>query len=381
MPPIGVAVRGKGSLGMIKRAGIIRSRYGLSPAKMERLLEHFVEILSQFDCGATFPITAVTLARYEGNLLKFQAQNIEFAMHGYCHVDYAQSTLDEQLAQFKKARRLFEARDITCDGFRCPYLRWSDDTLRAITQSGLLYDSSQALSWDVVEEGETESYKRVLSFYGAAAAASYPALPRWDQGLMRIPYCLPDDEAVSDRLKLSHPDSVTKLWLAILSETYHLGELFTLGLHPERIYLCEVPLIETLRQARAMSPPIWITRLREVSNWWKARMETKVSATIDHHGLLQVSVDGPEGTVMMARGVELMTRASDWDGVYQRVDGNDLTLKSPLRPFIGVSPSSSPYLTRFLRQQGYIVEQAKEDNIHSIYLERPQFCHEDERPL
>jgi peptidoglycan/xylan/chitin deacetylase (PgdA/CDA1 family) len=370
---------------------------------MDRIMAHFAKTVSQFDGSATFPITTVALARSKGVVEKYQAHNIEFAVHGYYHIDHTRLSLDKQLAQLANARRLFDERGVTCSGFRSPYLRWSADTIAALSQAAFLYDGSQALAWDVVDGVETAAYRRVLDFYGALSATHYPALPHWDNGLVRIPYCLPDDEALIDRLQLTTAESMNKLWLAILDRTYDLGELFTLGLHPERIRLCETPLVETLRAARALSPGVWIARLDEIARWWKARTEASVTvlatrevggtsaagwdspaaATGDSREVqeLYLDVDGPDGVTILARGVEVLSPARSWDGVYQRVEGAEIWLRAARRPFIGVSPSSSPYLTSFLRQQGYIVEQTASSQTHTIYLDRPQFDYADERRL
>lgn len=386
MNPVVVAARGKGAVNMLKRTGVIGRRYGLTAGKMDRILAHFVGILRRFDCGATFPVTSAALARSRGVIEKYQAQNVEFAVHGYYHVDHAHLTLAQQIEYFTKARRLFAERGVTCSGFRCPYLRWSEDTVTAVKQTGFLYDSSPSLAWGVPNGLETEAYHRVLNFYGAMPAASYPSLPRWDNGLVRIPYSVPDDEALIDRLLLTTPGPMIQLWLALLAETYRLGELFTLGLHPERVYLCEAPLVETLRAARALSPGVWIARLDEITRWWQARTEATVTIRQSADDVIHLSVGGPDGVTILARGVEALVPVAAWDDGYVRAKGREFRFHGGQRPFIGISHTSSPYLASFLRQQGYIVETAdgRSQNgrpAHVLYLDRPAFTYEDERPL
>ena len=80
MKSIAVAIKGKGSLGMLKRAGAVTKRYGVSLAKMDRLLGQFARILGQFGCGATLPITAAVLARSKKFVERYRTQNIEFAV-------------------------------------------------------------------------------------------------------------------------------------------------------------------------------------------------------------------------------------------------------------------------------------------------------------
>ncbi len=174
---------------------------------------------------------------------------------------------------------------------------------------------------------------------------------------------------------------MSKLWLAILDKTYALGELFTLGLHPERIELCEAPLIATLQKARALSPAVWIARLDEIARWWIERSHTVVTVTPGEEGELSVSVRGPIGVTILTRGVSTSPAGSKGDGHYQRISANEIFLRCDRRPFIGVSPSSPPDLSGFLRQQGYIVEATDSPHTHSFFVDRPAFRYEDERQL
>lgn len=395
MNPLAIATQGKGSLGMVRRAHTIGRRYGLTAAKMGQTLGRLADLLAGFECGATFPITTAALARSGGALERLRAGRIEFAVHGFYHVDHRRLSLDEQLSAFTRARGVFAARGVESHGFRSPYLRWSDHTVEAIERSGFLYDSSQGLAWDVVGEVDTEAYRRVLAFYGARSASAYPALPHLERGLVRIPYCLPDDEALVDRFQLTAPAAMARLWLAILAETYRLGELFTLGLHPERTAHCEAALAETLSGARALRPHVWIARLDEIARWWKARAAASVTSVRARalgaaggeaaapHGAheLHLSVSGPPGTTILARGVELLGASEPWDGVYRLVRGGEVALRAGRRPLIGLSAASSPRLAGFLRQQGLIVETAADPAGYTLYLDRPQFAAEDERPL
>jgi hypothetical protein len=58
---------------------------------------------------------------------------------------------------------------------------------------------------------------------------------------------------------------------------------------------------------------------------------------------------------------------------YREVKTMNFSFKSPLRPFIGFSPSTSTVLTSFLRQQGYIVEASSESERYSYYINQVKF--------
>ncbi|MCP4543028.1 MAG: hypothetical protein GY832_38420, partial [Chloroflexi bacterium] len=86
--PFTPAVRAKGPFALFKRFRSITDRYGLTPAKMDRSLRLFAQILEQFDCGASFALTAVVLNRNRDIITKYLNRNIEFVVHGYTHIDY-----------------------------------------------------------------------------------------------------------------------------------------------------------------------------------------------------------------------------------------------------------------------------------------------------
>jgi len=379
--PLAVAITGKGFSNLLKRSLVIGKRYGLTPARMDHLIGRFAQVLADFDCRATFPLTACTLTRSNGVLEKYQNQGIEFAIHGYYHVDHSQLPLEQQLDHLNKAQQMFKTHHLGCSGFRCPYLRWNQDTLTALGLLNFGYDSSQALAWDVVGGFETEAYHRVLGFYRAQAAGDYPSLPRLTDNLMQIPYCLPDDEALVDRLRLTDPAPMTEIWSEMLRLTYESGELFTLGLHPERIALCEEPLRALLSQARSASPSIWITRLDEIASWWRSRTEATVETTDMTAGRIRLTVAGPPGTTLLVRAIKTNSLSTPWADGYRLVQDTQCVVQTEKRPFIGLSPSTSPALGGFLQQQGYIIEDSQYSHLYTLYLDQSIFGPEDQRPL
>jgi peptidoglycan/xylan/chitin deacetylase (PgdA/CDA1 family) len=379
--PIATALKGKGPLKFVRRAVSIVKSYGITLGKMDRALNQFTAILSRFGCGATFPITSVALGRNPQVITKYWEQGIEFAIHGYRHIDHCQLSQREQLVQLALARQLFDGVGIQAQGFRGPYLHANPDTLLALEHQRLTYDSSQGLSWDVLDGRETSAYRHVLGFYGALRASDYPSLPTLEGNLVRIPYSLPDDEALVHRLSLETTDRMNALWLSVLRRSYELGELFTLGLHPERIFICQEPLMAVLSEARQLNPPVWIARLDEIAAWWRARSEAEVEIMDGADDKLQVTATGPSGTTVLARGVELDAPTQPWADDYQQVLATTFTVHAPLRPCIALSPTTSPELSIFVRQQGYIVEISEQDHRYAYYLDQTDFTAEDQRPL
>ena len=147
--PISVAIKGKGLLHSLCRGVSVLRRYGLTRDKMDRELAQLVAVLQRLQCNATLPITSVTLQRCPEIIRKYQAQGIEFAIHGYRHVDYSHLSHVEQEDQLRLAKQIFEHAGIQIQGFRGPYLHSNEATLTILQQLGLTYESSQGLAWDV----------------------------------------------------------------------------------------------------------------------------------------------------------------------------------------------------------------------------------------
>ena len=379
--PLLIATKGKGFLPMLARGRVITSRYGLTPRKMEGSLAILIDTLNQYTCSATIPVTASALESNPKAIMKDSLLGLELAIHGLDHLDYSQLSLENQISHLHQARGIFERLGTKVTGFRCPYLRWNADTLTALKYCGFTYDSSQALALDVIEELSTDAYTRVLDFYRAQSAHDYPALPHLTNGLVRIPYCLPDDEALVDRLHLSNPTAMAEIWLEMLTSTYQAGELFTLGLHPERIHLCQAALKVVLEKARTLSPCVWIARLDEIAAWYLALGETSFEIRHETRDLYHVKINAPARATILVRSLGVMASTQPRGLDYHSVLTNDFTIQSNKRPLIGVSPNAPLSLERFLRHQGYLFEISPESQAYSYYIDRSSFNPKDERPL
>lgn len=378
---LAVAARGKGVLPMLARAGTIARRYGLNAAKMDFALAQLAGVLQEYHCQATFPVTASALFRNQAVAQKYLALGLELAVHGFTHADYALLSLEQQRESLHRARQIFAQAGVPFAGFRCPYLRWNADTLNALSECGFDYDSSQALAWDVAGGAQTDAYRRVLDFYGAQMAEDYPALPRLVNGLVRIPYCLPDDEALVERLKLPAGPAMSEIWLAMLDRIYAAGELFTLGLHPERALLCKDALRAVLAQARSFSPPVWIARLDEIAAWYRGLGQATFETQPLTNGGRQICVHAPAEATLLARCVAVGAPTKAWAQGVEQVLSREFVIQGEQRPWIGLAPDCPPDLHSFLQHQGYLVENSNDPLVFSYYLSRKTFQPEDERPL
>jgi hypothetical protein len=199
--------------------------------------------------------------------------------------------------------------------------------------------------------------------------------------LVRIPYCLPDDESLIERLNWKSPAEVNEIWPWMFEQTHRNGELFTLGLHPERTVECLAGLKATLKAVRNVNQEVWCTSLGEVAEWWKARQSTKLKVVPLDDDFLQLDVVGPPGTTLLTRSVDVKTRTEPWFDGYRRVVDLPCTVQVNKRPFLGASPDLSAELKSFLQQQGYIIETATGLDTHTGYLDWHDLCNKNLRRI
>jgi peptidoglycan/xylan/chitin deacetylase (PgdA/CDA1 family) len=382
MHPVAVAARGKGTWNTVRRAGAIGSRYGIGPHRMERRLATVLGLVELHGCSATLPVPAAVVERHAAVISRYATFGLEFAVHGFHHVDHTDLPGAEQRRQLALALQSMRDARVDAVGFRAPYLRANDDTLAAVAANGFLYDASQAFHRDDELVPRHGGYERALHFYGSLPAEAHPVVPWCERGVVRIPYCLPDDEALVDRLGLES-DQIAAVWLRVLRATRARGELFAVTVHPERIGACAAAVNAVLDAARAASPPVWIARHDEIARWWRDRAAaTVVVAPSARPGWVRVSARGPAGLTLLARNVALAAPTQPWVGDTLSVAGTDVEVEAqPRRPFVGVHPDCPGRVSRFLREQGFIVEDARSGDEHACFVRRSRFDREDRLPL
>ncbi len=364
-----------------ERAGAVVRRLGTTPDRLQAALDALLTVVQQHGVVATFPTTALPLARHPRPLQALAAQGMEVAVHSFQHLDLSTLPPAVQRDQVVRARRVFEQAGIPIDGFRAPYLRWNDSLLRILASSGFHYDSSSSAWWPVVPVDER--LQAVIDFYQPDDAAAVPVLPTLRaEGLVELPVSLPDDEMLVDRLGLGG-DEVAAVWQTMLDRSHTAGELFVLLLHPERGRLCAAALDQLLHDARQRQPAVWIATLAEVAAWWKIRPQCQIDIVAAAPGTWQVQVSAPRAARLLAQAVEVRpwneipaagpALARPWLGSTNEILANRFIVHSPTRPVIGLAPGSALPLLGFLRQQGYIVEINAAPDLYSVYFDHRAF--------
>jgi peptidoglycan/xylan/chitin deacetylase (PgdA/CDA1 family) len=260
----------------VARIITILSRFGVSSKKFEYLLRRYHTVTSKLNLTPTFAITAVVLERHPKQIRELSQRGVEFAVHGYVHIDYKTTSQDGQIEHFKKAMGTFKIHEIPFVGFRAPFLRVSGYMTKTLKQLDFAYDSSRTIHWNVIDFSQysryvESEYNRLLEFYQPQQAEEYMALPRIENGLIQIPVSIPDDEMIMERLGIRDAREISKIWRSILEATYNRGELFNIQLHPERIIYFENALADIMHQVNRYKLPVWVATLKEIAEWWKER--------------------------------------------------------------------------------------------------------------
>jgi peptidoglycan/xylan/chitin deacetylase (PgdA/CDA1 family) len=382
MNPLAVALGGKGPYNLLRRSTSILRRYGVTTSRLAQELESFAELARRYDARPTFPITSVVMERHPHLIRKLHDRGVEFAIHGHYHIDHLTLSPAVQRRQLALAQRNFRQAGISVRGFRAPYLRFNAQTLSALRELSLDYDASQGIYWEMPGGGEAPAYRRALSFYRALPAATQLSLPTMTEGVVRIPYSLPDDEALTERLSFDTAAARSKVWLAILQQTIYLGELFTVGLHPERTTLFIEPLRAVLEMASLSSPPVWLACLAEIAQWWRERAAIKLQLESLGNRRYRAVVTGSDRATILLRNATLALPERRWAEGYCRVTDTTFEFEAPVRPVVAIAPGTDDTVADFLSEQGYLIEIGAKRTDCAFFVERrASFSPAEQRPL
>lgn len=350
--------RSRAGLGRLGRALSVLRNYGFSSHRMEESMDSFRRFLRDNGCPATFTCPSTLLHRSQ-ELVDF-LREFNVAIHGKEHIDYRNAMTERIESDLHKAISDFESVGLKPRGFRAPYLRWNKELVRAVAGSGLKYDSSTSIFWDVgrIDLGSRAEVANVLDFYSSKYEENTPSLPRMEEGIVRLPVSLPDDEILIERLAMAHPKDLFACWLEMLDKSYRRSELLVMQIHPERFSLCEEALGLLLKEVRKRN--IWTSTLEEIASWWIERSRAEV--IVDEDG--RVHCDGPHDLVV---GVQNETRTQD-----ERVSAEHLVRISPDHPLherareLGFVVTRNPLafpIDRDLSQERELIEAARSNNL------------------
>lgn len=357
---------------IISRGMYLWKRYGLNTNKMQKYLGTYQELLARYDIIPTFFITGDVLERHTQLVQTFVSGKVDLGIHGYHHIDLTKLTFRNQKQQIERAIRAFQRASIPFSGFRCPYLRWNENTLNAVEKLNFLWNSSHTILWDGIEreipEEKLPVYQKYLELYDFENASEYSSVPRFHNNLVEIPVSLPDDDILIDRLGVVDSTRIDRIWRKILSKTYKKGDLFVLQLHPERIALCKVALESLLEASKTYKHPIWVASLSEISCWWRERNTFGFRLKRNEDGCYRIQVTCSNRCTVLVKNITLKHPTKNFFNGYKIVGRNQISIEASTRPAIGVSKKAAPNLIAFLKNEGFFFEVSDKREEYGIYF-------------
>src|SRR6266700_291715 len=221
---VAFSIKTKGIHNFARRLWTVFTRFGVSEKKTKKALQTVIDSLQPYNAVPTFYIPAVVLGRHPALIAEIAHCGAEIGIHGYVHNDYRTLSKDEQHKQTKQAISVFQRTRIPYQGFRNPYLGWTEDSLDVFTGLGLTYESNEAIFHDVIDLGHfppllKSGLEKSLSLFQALPCNVYTLRPNFERSLLRIPTSIPDDEIVFDRLRITNAGEVGDIWSRISAHT------------------------------------------------------------------------------------------------------------------------------------------------------------------
>ena len=157
---VAFSIRTKGPSNFARRLWTVFTRFGFSEGRTRRALQTIVGCLDEYDSAPTFFIPATVLGRHPDLLREIAGSGAEIGVHGYVHNDYRSLAYLDQYKQTERAISVFQESALPYQGFRNPYLGWTDESVRVFEQLGFTYDSNEAVLHEVVDLDTIPEYLR-----------------------------------------------------------------------------------------------------------------------------------------------------------------------------------------------------------------------------
>jgi peptidoglycan/xylan/chitin deacetylase (PgdA/CDA1 family) len=392
---IAFSMKTKGVRNFARRLWTVFTRFGISEKRTHKALYALIDLLHEYHAAPTFFIPAVVLQRHPALLRAISGDGAEIGIHGYVHNDYRSLTESQQYKQTEQAIAVFQANHIPYQGFRNPYLGWTEESLSVFTTLHMGYESNEAVIHDVIDPEQLSplqrgGYEKSLSLFQAIEPSTYSLRPHFEGPLLRLPTSIPDDEMLFDRLRITDPREIGRIWSQVMQRVYDSGGVYILNLHPERGILCRQALSTLLYYASSRPQPIWFARLDEIAQWWKERSQFRLHVTPLAANRWQVEATCTPCATLFARHLVVEGQSSFANVVgatalprpLTSTTANQEAIECPLQcivqsekcPCIGVSPRTSQAVQDFLHEQGYpfVASSLENADAFSFYLDMPE---------
>lgn len=227
-----------------------------------------------------------------------------------------------------------------------------------------------AISWDDISPlcKRSEFSNTLRQIYLAKSSQEAICIPWKHFNFIEIPVCIPDDLDLHDGYSKG-VEEIAQYWCQLLHKIHERGELFTLLFHSELAFICAQPLKILFQEIQHLQPSVWIAKLSEITDWWieKDNFRVKIENGADK---LHITFNCSPHATILTRGLGINGNQQAWNERYYRVYSTDLELASRLRPFIGLSPTTSKRIISFLLNQGYIIDTSELANQCATYIDQ-----------
>jgi peptidoglycan/xylan/chitin deacetylase (PgdA/CDA1 family) len=347
---------------------------------VRKSLHALIDSLRQYSAAPTFFIPAVVLRRHPQLIKGIANGGAEIGIHGYVHNDYRSLNKDEQYQQTQQAMSVFQTIQLPYQGFRNPYLGYTEESLDVFAALGFIYESNEAVIHNVIDLNRfslalRSGYEKSLELFQAIPCNAYTLRPHFEGTLLRIPTSIPDDEMLFDRLRITDPEEIGHIWSKVMQRVYDYGGLYALNLHPERGILCKQALDILLHYAHSQPRSVWLARLEDVAQWWKERSQFRLYITPLTPGYWSVEASCTSRAILYARHLTVDYKtAIAHVGDEDHVCSHRCIVQSAKRPCIGLSPESPQQVKYFLYEQGYPVVRCTHEDAqrYALYLDMPE---------
>jgi peptidoglycan/xylan/chitin deacetylase (PgdA/CDA1 family) len=377
---VAFSIKTKGVHNFARRLWTVFTRFGFSQAQIRQALHTIIAGLQQYEAVPTFFIPAVVLRRHPALIAEIARYGTEIDIHGYVHNDYRLLSKSQQYEQTKQAISVFQDTQIPYHGFRNPYLGWAEESLQVFAALGFMYESNEAVLHDVIDLNHfspllRSGYEKSLALFQATSCSTYTLRPHFEGTLLRIPVSIPDDEMLFDRLRITDPEEVGRIWSRVMQRVYDLGGLYTLNLHPERGILCKQALDTLLCYSRSRPLPVWLSCLQDVAQWWKerSRFRIRLSPLTSQRWLVEADCT-PHATLLARHLIADCQSTTPWSGADVRLHSHRFIVSCTHCPCIGFSFRTPQEVVDFLQEQGYPVICCPEEEatLYALYLDMPE---------
>jgi peptidoglycan/xylan/chitin deacetylase (PgdA/CDA1 family) len=355
----------------LQRTAHIASRYGMDNQRLRSSIWEYAALCNARGFTPTFPVTATVLKR-SPSLFKdiMQRHQVEFAVHGYRHIDYSSAPVSTFKEHLGEALRIFKECRIPVSGFRFPFLRGTDALVRVLPSYGFNWDSSRPFFWSMpdirsVSQDRRQAFLRIGASYQSAFSVSETPVPESRQGFCEIPVSMPDDDMLLERLGLP-PERIHAVTANMLKQVRAAEGILVLQLHPERFPFFKRALTGLMRSIQE-DETVWPASLGEVSRWWAEKNASRWSLE-SRRGRFRLFVEAGDRVRVLARTAPPVRNLKPHGGDWTVLPGKAWTFESRKKPVVGVHPSTASRFLEFLQNEGWFYEVSSQKDAYSVYL-------------